>query len=97
MRSVIMALACMVALSTPAYAHCDALDGPVVLAAREALRTGDFALIVVWVKRPQEHALRSAFRQTLTVLERSGELKNIQPSEQDVETALMAIVGTKNR
>jgi len=38
-----------------------------------------------------------AFRQTLTVLERSGELKNIQPSEQDVETALMAIVGTKNR
>jgi len=67
MRSVIMALACMVALSTPAYAHCDALDGPVVLAAREALRTGDFALIIVWVKRPQEHALRSAFRQTLTV------------------------------
>jgi len=46
----------MVALSTPAYAHCDALDGPVVLAAREALRTGDFALIIVWVKRPQEHA-----------------------------------------
>jgi hypothetical protein len=38
-----------------------------------------------------------AFRQTLTVLARSGELKNIQPSEQDVEKALMAIVGTKNR
>jgi hypothetical protein len=38
-----------------------------------------------------------AFRQTLTVLERSGELKNIQPSEHDVETALMAIVGMKNR
>ncbi len=38
-----------------------------------------------------------AFRQTLTVLERSGELKNMQPSEHDVETALMAIVGMKNK
>ena len=38
-----------------------------------------------------------AFRQALLALERSGDLKNIQPSEEDVETALMAIVGRKNK
>ncbi len=38
-----------------------------------------------------------AYRQALVALERSGDLKDIQPSEKDVETALMAIVGTKNQ
>ncbi len=35
-----------------------------------------------------------AYRQALVALENSGDLKKIQPSEKDVETALMAIVGT---
>lgn len=34
-----------------------------------------------------------AYRQALVALERGGDLKNIQPSESDVETALMSIVG----
>jgi|WetSurMetagenome_2_1015567.scaffolds.fasta_scaffold775237_1 hypothetical protein len=38
-----------------------------------------------------------AFRQTLLAMERSGDLKDLQPSEKDIETALMAILGTKER
>lgn len=38
-----------------------------------------------------------AYREALLALERSGDLKDIQPSEVDVERALTAIVGRKNR
>lgn len=58
---------CALAIARPAAAHCDALDGPVVAAAREALETGDFAPIAIWVKQPQEYALQQAFRHTLSV------------------------------
>lgn len=51
----------------PAYAHCDKLDGPVATAAREALGTGDFTTILIWVGPEQEADLRSAFQQALTV------------------------------
>lgn len=36
-----------------------------------------------------------AFRQALVALERSGDLKNMQPSENDVETALTNILHRK--
>lgn len=68
MRHVIL-LAITLALVRPttAAAHCDALDGPVVIAATEALRTGDFSIIAIWVKSRQERELQVAFRQTLAV------------------------------
>lgn len=48
-------------LSTPAWAHCDALDGPVVGAARTALEKGDVAPLVKWVKPALEGEVRRAF------------------------------------
>jgi len=42
----------MTALLAPtvALAHCDGLDGPVVAAAREALKTGDVNHVLIWVR-----------------------------------------------
>lgn len=50
-----------------ALAHCDALDGPVVKAAQQALAARDVALVLVWVGAPEEPEVRKAFDQTLLV------------------------------
>jgi len=55
------------ALSTPAMAHCDALDGPVVAAARTALDSGDPDPVLAWVKPDREATVRQAFSKALAV------------------------------
>ena len=54
-------------LPTPAFAHCDAIDGPVVQAARAALERNDVTLVLRWVPRDDESAVRAAFAQTVVV------------------------------
>lgn len=54
-------------LPTPAFAHCDGLDGPVVAAARQALDAGDPNAALVWVQPGDEAAIRAAFDETLAV------------------------------
>ena len=50
-----------------AGAHCDALDGPVVVEARAALERQDVAPVLKWVRAADEEAIRDAFAQTLAV------------------------------
>jgi hypothetical protein len=47
--------------------HCDALDGPVILAAKAALEQGDVTPILKWVKPDDEKEIREAFAKTLKV------------------------------
>lgn len=47
--------------TTPAAAHCDTLDGPVVGAARRALETGRVEHALIWVQKTDERAIREAF------------------------------------
>jgi hypothetical protein len=54
-------------LATPAHAHCDSLDGPVVEAARTALAKGDVNLVLIWVRQDDEAEIRDAFERTLSV------------------------------
>lgn len=56
-----------------ALAHCDGLDGPVVTAARNALRTGNVNLVLIWVQEGDEPEIRTAFQQTLVVRKQSPE------------------------
>jgi hypothetical protein len=61
-------LAAGVALqASPASAHCDALDGPVVVAARTALEKNDVGLVLRWVPPDREAEVRAAFERTATV------------------------------
>jgi len=46
--------------------HCDTLDGPVVKAAKKALKTGNVNLILPWVPKKAEDELKKAFRKTLS-------------------------------
>lgn len=61
------AVALTAMFATPVFAHCDGLDGPVVMAAQEALDKGDVNLVLVWVKRQDEPEVRKAFERTATV------------------------------
>jgi hypothetical protein len=47
--------------------HCDSLDGPVVLAAREALAAGDVDLVTPYVHADGEPEVRDAFDRTIKV------------------------------
>lgn len=50
-----------------ALAHCDTMDGPVVKAAQAALKTRNVNLVLIWVPKKDEAAVKQAFRQTLVV------------------------------
>lgn len=63
----VIGVAAVFLLPSPAFAHCDALDGPVVLAAKAALDTNDVALVLRWVPADQEPAIRAAFARATAV------------------------------
>ena len=58
-----------------AVAHCDGLDGPVVKAAQNALRTGNLSLVLIWVQRKDEPEIQAAFQQALVVRKQGPEAR----------------------
>lgn len=50
------------ALASPAMAHCDSMDGPVVKDAQEALAQKDVTPVLKWVRAEDEDTIREAFR-----------------------------------
>lgn len=67
--TILSAVVLTVSLLVPAsaLAHCDGLDGPVVMAARKALDTGDVKLVLLWVQKTDEAQIKEAFKKTLAV------------------------------
>lgn len=63
------------ALPPTAGAHCDALDGPVVRAARAALDQGDLAPVLAWVGPRDEAEVRAAFDRARAVRARGGDAR----------------------
>jgi len=63
--------------ASPARAHCDSLDGPVVKAAQRALETGNVNLVLIWVQKDDEPEVREAFERALTVRRLSPEAKEL--------------------
>ena len=57
----------MLMVPQQAQAHCDALDGPVIVEARTALDKGDVTPLLKWVGAAEEAEVRTAFAQTLQV------------------------------
>lgn len=71
----IIAVAFLPFISNPAFAHCDAMDGPVVTAAQKALETGNVNLVLIWVTKAAEAEIKTAFQKTLAVRKLSPEAK----------------------
>ncbi len=60
-----------------ALAHCDGLDGPVVIAAQKALESGNVNPVMIWVQKKDEDAIKDAFQRTLAV-------RNLDPKAKDL-------------
>jgi hypothetical protein len=54
-------------LASPAMAHCDGIDGPVVGAARTALESDDPNPVLIWVQPKDEAEVRTAFADAVSV------------------------------
>lgn len=63
--------------SQVAFAHCDSLDGPVVVDAKQALAKGEPAPVMKWVSPRYEKTIREAFERTLKVGKLSPEAKEM--------------------
>ena len=70
-------VAVMMMLPTPAWAHCDGLDGPVVAAAREALASGDPNLVLIWVQPKDEAEVRRVFTEAVAVRKLSAKSREL--------------------
>jgi len=53
--------------AAPAAAHCDSVEGPVVVDAKAALAKGDVVPVLKWISAAQEPAIRDSFQKTLSV------------------------------
>ena len=60
-------LALFLSAPQPARAHCDTMDGPVVMDAKAALQKGDVTPVLKWVRESEEAEVRAAFQKTIDV------------------------------
>jgi len=58
-------------------AHCDTLDGPVVITAKMALDKGDVTPVLKWVQKKDEGEIKKAFENTLTVRKLSPQARDL--------------------
>ena len=78
--SIATGLVVMLAILAPSSelsAHCDAVDGPVVQAAKQALERGDVTPVLKWVSEDQEQEIRTEFAETLEVRGVSDEARDL--------------------
>lgn len=76
---LVLALLFAVAILLPRglEAHCDGIDGPVVGAAQKALETANVNLVLIWVQKQDEPAMRKAFEKTLAVRKLGSSAKEL--------------------
>lgn len=58
-------------------AHCDTMDGPVVISAKTALDKKDIAPVLKWVKEDGEAEVKAAFQKTLAVRTKGTEAREL--------------------
>lgn len=74
---VTVIVSAVILLPRRAAAHCDTMDGPVVNAAKLALKTGDITPVLKWVHKADELHIRAAFERTLRVRTLSPEARDM--------------------
>ncbi|MEW6510188.1 MAG: DUF6448 family protein [Bacteroidota bacterium] len=63
--------------SSTSFAHCDTMNGPVVIAAQKALDSGNVNLVLIWVQKKDEAEIRESFNKTLAVRKLGPEAKKL--------------------
>jgi len=65
------------ALPGRAHAHCDSMDGPVVLSAQQALSSGELEPMLIWVREQDEPEIRHAFEHVRRVRTLGGDAASL--------------------
>lgn len=76
MKSICIALVLLVS-ATSLFAHCDSVNGPVIVDAKAALDKRDVTPVLKWVPAPSEREIRDAFAQAVAVRGASPEAKEL--------------------
>lgn len=74
---LIGALSFVLMTQSVVFAHCDTMDGPVVVDAQMALASGDVASVLKWVPKADEAEIRQMFAKTLVVRTKGPEAKEM--------------------
>lgn len=76
MKKIVLVL--MLSLTTiQINAHCDGVDGPVVIDAKKALETENVDVVLIWVMEEYEDEIKDAFNKTLQVRKQSPEAQEL--------------------
>lgn len=76
MKKIVLVL--MLSLTTiQINAHCDGIDGPVVIDAKKAIETENVDLVLIWVMEEYEDEIKDAFNKTLQVRKQSPEAQEL--------------------
>jgi len=60
-------------VSPDVLAHCDTMNGPVVMDAKKALEKGDITPVLKWVQRDAEPEIKAAFEKAVAVRSKGAE------------------------
>src|SRR3972149_4877809 len=60
-----------------ALAHCDTMDGPVVILAQKALEKGDVTFVLPWVAKEKEGEIREVFDLAIAVRGKGAKEKEL--------------------
>ena len=77
LKTLIVAVLVLMVAPPTALAHCDTMDGPVVKAAQQAVRTRNINFVLIWVQQKDEVEVRQAFQQTIIVRRLSREAREL--------------------
>jgi len=56
-----------ISITKTAGAHCDTMDGPVVMDAKKALEAGDITPVLKWIRPEHEKEIKEVFKKTIEV------------------------------
>ena len=73
----LLILATFFAGTTEALAHCDTMNGPVVLDAQRALATDDVTPVLKWVTPADEAEVQAAFARTMRVRDTNADVRDM--------------------
>ncbi len=60
-----------------AHAHCDSLDGPVLVEAKAALDKGDVTPLLKWIPKDHEGEIRTVFAQAVAVRAKGNDAREL--------------------
>ena len=74
---LVLLIAFVLFAATPALAHCDTMDGPVVKAAQQALAKRNVNLVLIWVQAKDEAEIKQVFTEVLAVRKLSRQAQRL--------------------